>query len=350
MKKKVLIFSENLKKPFDEGIKKTAWTILKELSKLANVKGICRYGDNSNNPPLKVLNSNRLLLNANLWKEIKNFSPQIILYIPTSSGTFASYLRMKVMSIYGHDAKTVMIEMQPKRKTEVQKRILKYLKPDMVLSPSLEVIEDLKELNIPSEFIPLGVDSEKFKPLKNESEKFELRKKYSLPLDKYIILHVGHINWGRNLGALLHLQENDYQVVIVASTSTPQDAPKDEVLKKKLEEKGLIIIDEYLEYIHELYQLSDVYVFPVVYEGGSIGIPLSVMEARACGIPVISTDFGGLKFVFKDKTDGIFFCEPDKFPRYVNLLKSDKTNKCYASFKFKNNFLPSLKKNLGLNE
>ena len=73
--------------------------------------------------------------------------------------------------------------------------------------------------------MPIGISTDKFRPIKNVNRKRELRKIHGLPEDKFIILHVGHINWGRNLNALIPLQRDGNQIVICASTSTPKDAP-----------------------------------------------------------------------------------------------------------------------------
>jgi glycosyltransferase involved in cell wall biosynthesis len=136
------------------------------------------------------------------------------------------------------------------------------------------------------------------------------------------ILHVGHLNYGRNLEALIELQENKNQVVIVSSTSTPEDAPKDENLKKKLQKNGIIVIDYYIDKIEELYQLSDCYAFPVTLEQGCIGIPLSVLEAMAYNLPVITTKFGGLSKLFTERDGFMYATNEEEFVRKINIAKN----------------------------
>jgi glycosyltransferase involved in cell wall biosynthesis len=145
--------------------------------------------------------------------------------------------------------------------------------------------------------------------------------KYGLPTDKCIILHVGHINAERNLEALVQLQKDDNQVVIIGSSSTQDVSYKDERLKKSLMEQGLQIIDGYIKNIEELYQLSDVYVFPVLSERGCIGVPLSILEARACGLPVVATAFGGLKRIYSGTTKEITYSHPSDFGDRIAELK-----------------------------
>ena len=115
-------------------------------------------------------------------------------------------------------------------------------------------------------------------------------------------------------------------MVIISSSSTPLDAPKNEKIKNKLIDSGIVIIDEYLPNIEEIYQLSDLYVFPIEYYLGSISLPLSILEARACGIPVLTTDFGSIRKFLGSDNNSIFYCETKNFKNKIDeiiKLKAD---------------------------
>ena len=62
--------------------------------------------------------------------------------------------------------------------------------------------------------------------------------------------------------------------------------------------------------IEEVYALSDCYVFPTppMNKINSIEIPLSVLEAMACNLSVITTKFGALPKVFEEG-DGLIFVD-----------------------------------------
>jgi glycosyltransferase involved in cell wall biosynthesis len=83
-------------------------------------------------------------------------------------------------------------------------------------------------------------------------------------------------------------------VVLVASSSTPQE----ERVAATLRAAGVHLFTEYLPAIHELYQLADCYVFPVRSTDNAIELPLSVLEALACDLPVVTTRFGDLPALF----------------------------------------------------
>ena len=64
---------------------------------------------------------------------------------------------------------------------------------------------------------------------------------------------------------------------------------------KTLEDAGVKIHKGYLEHVEEIYQMADVYLFPTRSAEFVISVPLSVMEALSCGVPVIGyKDFENL--------------------------------------------------------
>ena len=316
--KKILFVTEEINSPYDEGIKKSVYNIYNYLKENFLVKVICRKGFTDKD--IRVVKTNKLFYSSVVKNIIKNYQPDIILYIPFASDTFASYLRLKMLKKFYPKSKTIFVILQPKELKKWQKQLIPYLKPDMGLTSSPQLIEKWNNLSISSKVLPLFTDLNQFKIiLKNR--KIELRKKYNIPVDKFVISHIGHINWGRNLEALIPLQFADNQIVVVGSSSTPDDAPKEENLKNKLIQKGIIILDGYIKNIEEIYQLSDLYIFPVIFQGGSINMPLSILEARACGIPVLTTDFGSMKHYMEHDNGGIYYSIPDDFLENIEMIK-----------------------------
>ena len=324
---RIVFFSEDLSEPFDEGIKKTANYVYKILTESYDVLTICRFCMKEERENIYQINrTNKLLINFELKKVIHKFKPNILIYLPSSSGTFPSFIRLKILSLYSQNTKTIMINLQQKYLKSWQVKILPFIKPDIILSPSQKVINYLRFLNSKKILLPLFIDLEKFKPLYNTDNKLKLREKYNIPRNKYVISHMGHLNWGRNLEALVPLQNKRNQVIVVGSSSTPIDAPKEEKLKNELIKKGIIVIDEYIPNIEEIYQLSDLYVFPVEFEGGSIGLPLSILEARACGIPVLTTDFGTIQQWFGKEEKGIYYAKSNEFLNSIEKIKKNHIN------------------------
>ena len=198
----------------------------------------------------------------------------------------------------------IMVALQPREYSFMSQKPIPFLIPDLILVQSASVLKKLSTFGCCVKLVPSGVDLERFHPITKE-RKLELRSKYGVDADKFAILHVGHINRNRNIQILKKLQEDNNQMLVVGSTSTEQD----EDLINELRIAGVRVITSYLENIEEIYQLYDCYVFPVTSETASIEVPLSVLEAMACNLPVVTTGYGGLSTMFNGEGNGLFFVE-----------------------------------------
>ena len=145
-----------------------------------------------------------------------------------------------------------------------------------------------------AELLPNAVDAERFRPA-SSSEKRKLRSKYGIDRDKFVILHVGSITRRRNVEALTKLVQPDTQVVVVGSTSVQME----EDTYERLQAAGCLLWTKYFPNLWELYALSDCYVFPTTDKRACIEMPLTVLEAMACNLPVVSTRFGALPRFFQ---------------------------------------------------
>jgi glycosyltransferase involved in cell wall biosynthesis len=134
--------------------------------------------------------------------------------------------------------------------------------------------------------------------------KESLRDKYGVEQGKFVLLHVGPIIRKRNIERLSALQDADTIILIIGREGA------DPSLRAELRHNGFQIFDQYLANIQDIYALSDCYVFPTcpANRGASIEIPLSVLEAMASDLPIVSTAFGALQRIFDDG-DGFFFAE-----------------------------------------
>lgn len=202
------------------------------------------------------------------------------------------------------------------------RRAVRFLGPDLFLGQSERWEALFADAGVATRFVPNGVDLERFKPLDGGSVA-EVRRKYGLPVDRTLLLHVGHLRRNRGLEHLIRLQAGGIQTVLVASTAMPAD----EALRRELVAAGCIVLHQYLDRIEEVYGACDCYVFPVVdrppeqfpesyNEIGVIDTPLSVLEAMSCGLPVVATPFGALPRMF-GQVSGLWFAPPSDFPAAV---------------------------------
>ena len=138
------------------------------------------------------------------------------------------------------------------------------------------------------ELFNVGIKAEKFKPGDKEKQT-ELKRKYGIRTDRPFVLHVGHCSAGRGLEDFSAITDAERMVVASGMFENAETV-------KALEAVGVKIHNGYLENVEEVYQMADVYLFPTHSTEFVISIPLSVMEALSCGVPVIGyRDFENLQ-------------------------------------------------------
>lgn len=125
-----------------------------------------------------------------------------------------------------------------------------------------------------------------------------LRKKYQLP--EHFVLFVGNFNPRKNLERLLRafdlVKEQIPQHLVIAGEQGWK-FDKQEALKNICHADAIHFIDYAPdEDMPALYSAADLFVFPTLYEG--FGIP--VIEAQACGTPVLTSNCSALPEVCGD--------------------------------------------------
>lgn len=129
-------------------------------------------------------------------------------------------------------------------------------------------------------YLPNGVDASLFKPV-NSDRKAELRKKIGLPDNKKLVLFVGRFVEKKGFDKMFEARNPDYLIIFVGSGNVPEymRRSKDVIFFNPMPQNEL----------SEIYQASDIFVLPSTGEG----FPLSIQEAMACGLPVITSSHEG---------------------------------------------------------
>ena len=187
--------------------------------------------------------------------------------------------------------------MQPRNMTWLAGQLVRLLSPDKVLVQHEPSMERLRSLGCDTGLVTSGVDLKTFTPVM-ESRKQELRAKYGLDQAAFTVLHVGHLTLSRNVQLLKDVRrEQEAQVVLVSSGRSYEDK---QALGDELKASGVVVMDGYIPDVQELYQLADCYLFPVFSERACIGVPLSILEAMACNVPVVSVRYGRMPDLFPE--------------------------------------------------
>ena len=241
-------------------------------------------------------------------------STNIIHYIAGPSWRSFVYARLLKMRVGSKGTKTVISFIHP-HWSYLASVTFRFFRPDAVVVQSDRWKAYCLQLGLKLWDRPIvGVDLNRFRPV-SSTEKQRIRGELELPKKKKIVLHVGHLNKGRNLLHMTKLVGKDVLPVIVGSTSVQPDRG----LVSCLESAGIIVIHRYLENIEKFYQAADCYVFPTIDPRFCVQIPLSIVEAIACGLPAVSTKFEGLPLLFPEGYQGIIYVdEIDMLPAKVN--------------------------------
>ena len=296
----VLVLSNCFTNKADEGCLKVANSLVKRIK--AADKGVRVISfERKSELTDKHLKLNKFLVNRSLIKEIRA-NRDTVLYIPFPAKVMSMAIRTCILSFFAGRKLYVLFSMTGEY-TALTKMLLR-LSGAHILALSESAAQYYMDFVGESRvtYLKTGVDTKRFVPVTPEKA-CELKSKYAIDPSKKTILHVGHLKKGRNIAQLMKLDPR-YQILLVVSTLTK--AEQDSGLRRQLEGcPNIRIIDSYVPDIQEIYQLADAYFFPVTDQSNCIEVPLSVLEAAACGKPVVTTSFGELKCL--EGKEGFFF-------------------------------------------
>lgn len=284
---RMLILSNCLTESADEGSLKLASSLVKRIKN--------KYPDNTYVVTFEKeiscsdshINLNKFHINAELISIIRK-QKRPVLYIPFPAPMLSMVVRIFLLSIFSRKGlRVMMIRQYPLN--WIARMLLRLSKAEIITfsKKAYDFYYSTVKGNVL--YLKTGVDTSKFIPVSKQRAR-ELKIKYGFDPERPIILHVGHMKEGRNIAELMKVDEK-YQVLLVVSTLSKERQSME--LKEQLSQhKNIRIMEGYISCIEEIYQLSDVYFFPVQKLGHCIDVPLSCLEAAACNKPIITTDYG----------------------------------------------------------
>ncbi len=150
-------------------------------------------------------------------------------------------------------------------------------------------------------YVPgVGVDIDKFS--KPDVSREEKRTALKIPLNAIVMTSVGELNANKNHIVIIRALSkiNDKNVMYLIAGEGEQRT----LLQNEINGRGLqnqVILLGYRRDIADLYNASDICAFPSIREG----LPVSVIEGMAAGLPLLVSDHRGTRGFIRDGENGI---------------------------------------------
>jgi glycosyltransferase involved in cell wall biosynthesis len=216
----------------------------------------------------------------------------------------------------------------------IRNRILRKADAFSAISPAIAA--EWKASGIPSEkvhIIPNSVDTSRFFPV-DETQKRLLREKLDLPTDAMIGIYTGRLVSYKGLPLLLkvwnEIRHNvDQTLLILAGTGGLDIHNCEDELREYTKAHGMenhVMFTGAVQNVSEYLQASDLFVFPTENDA----FPSSLVEAMACGLPVITTPVGAIKSIVVDGETGVLI-QPSNFEQLFQALHVMLTDRAAAA-------------------
>jgi len=159
------------------------------------------------------------------------------------------------------------------------------------------------------------VDKDVFYPFEAK-ERLNARVRQKYRNDDYIVFFAGRLTRAKGLEYIVKgvrdLTENIPIKLVIAGSGPFLQSILGWIDEYDLKERVVLTGALPKEELLNLYNAADVFIMaPVQGEGSTEGTPMAMLEAMACGLPVLSTDAGGIKDVLVSEYNGFFIKERD---------------------------------------
>lgn len=181
---------------------------------------------------------------------------------------------------------------------------------------SLAVTKDFKAARI-AHVHGVGVNTAHYKPV-TKIEKWLLRQELDYRTNDYLLFYAAEFNKNKNHQLLLHALASIKEQVPHARLLLAGNGPLLEACRKLAGQLGIGAMVHFLGYrndIDRLLPMCDVAVASSLREG----LPVNIMEAMACGLPIVATENRGHSELVADGRNG-YVLAPDQVTAFAGRL------------------------------
>ncbi len=210
----------------------------------------------------------------------------------------------------------------------IEKIIFKRYKNTIIIALSEKIKNELTDIiGIDKKRIKVlynGVNIEEFNPINKKEVGKNLRKSLSIKDNDFVILFLGDLRTKRKgaqylIEAFKKIQLPGMKLLLAGGKS---GAHFEKIIESQNLQNNVFILG-FIEDTVSLYMAADVFVFPTFYEACS----LTIFEAMASELPVITSKQAGSSEIIDDKKDGLILENPrdsEEIKEKIELLYNDK--------------------------
>ena len=218
------------------------------------------------------------------------------------------------------------------------------LNTDLIIALSKNTKKSLKRIGIPEykiRVVPPVVDLELFNV---SAFDINLRKVLNAESD-YLLLYVGDLTETRGLHVLIKalkiVLDEIPNVKLLMAINIPLDVYRSGKFKIKEEIRSLglnnhIIPLGIVKNMPNIMATADVFIAPYISISGIADYPISILEAMACGKPVIATSVGAIPEIIYNGDNGIIVSPGNSFELAKGIINMLRNNKGLKLMGFKN--------------
>ena len=207
---------------------------------------------------------------------------------------------------------------------------------DMNLGMNMEEVENLEQWNKRTAHYVHGVGLNVARMQNPSRSREQMREEFGLAESDKFIVSIGELDDNKNhitvIKALATLGRKDFKYVVCGV------GPNKDMLLAEAERMGLkdnVILAGYRSDIPDVLNAADIFVFPSFHEG----MPVSALEAMACGLPIICSEIRGNVDIIREGDNGYLFQPSDveNLARKLEYLLDDAEKRKVMGLKNKEN-------------
>jgi glycosyltransferase involved in cell wall biosynthesis len=156
--------------------------------------------------------------------------------------------------------------------------------------------------------VPNAIDLRRFSP--GEASRDEVRRQLGLPAASHIVAGVGRLNPQKNFALFLDIAAQLAHRFPGLHFLLAGNGPEEQMLREKASALGIanrVTFSGYVADTRLVYLAADVLLMPSRYEG----LPMTLLEAMAMGLPVVASKLDGIAEVIGDGGEGFLVPSDD---------------------------------------